>query len=837
MVVMKSVCPVCDSNDYVLRQGQYFCSMCNTQSQELGMETVMDDETIPLEVQGRNNAITVGKGRKGKGKKRNLCDEVRWGTAEGYSWVLRGWVDRLKSVGVHVEMAVIQLWTLYMRKLKMGFEKMGEKGMMGTENMKYRDKWNIINGPPGILDILTLAAGKRRRMAVEEEGLGEDVEYGEETLQERKIRSKKRRSFYKSVSGSDIGSEGDPKSPSARSSQCESGLSSGAVSEDEFSDSGYMTDPTLFSRVMERFVPREKRSVKDKFNNLKRMRRDSNVKEATCLPILLNMKMVAALMTLAVVGRPTSTLTMADMVSLFNKEALAWRSAFAFLPKIFVFTTSDKINFSGQQVVFSTNMMSVLVFRLASFLHQSDEQQISLAFSPVKRSEAESENKSQFPQTFKSILARVLADLSLPSVLRKDISSCCQRLHLTSLSATLQPYTPDNKTARLWATNKFPLVSKRVLALILFSLKYHCGLDDQYEVYMSHNIKKMATLDVGSDINYFDILSWVRLSKLRLDHLMSTSHSAREQYQPLSHVGTPGLVLTAVLAKLIEDDCGGGDDQGPGKKCSDLAKLMAELSVKVKPLEHSQLCLQPLLENTQALLGCGAAKPVLRKSMEKLLAMNKAEMRLYFEMKACNLRRILHASHGVSVDPEFKKKVEKKVKLDKNWIVTPGTHGHPCRIKTEKHLKKQMKKQFAEMISSGRSRKSKVSVPQPKLRPGNLFRVTNKVYWFAHHYTLEQLAGRGAGRHLQHHDKEVVSDQMLDTLPSNFAWILKYLACYAHLPPMELLEEVNEIEKLILSLDPDFFGLPKKLKPKRGGYRVPRVETEKDANINDLDGE
>ena len=90
--------------------------------------------------------------------------------------------------------------------------------------------------------------------------------------------------------------------------------------------------------------------------------------------------------------------------------------------------------------------------------------------------------------------------------------------------------------------------------MILFTQKYHCGLDDQYEVYMSHNIKKMATLDVGSDINYFDILSWVRLSKLRLDHLMSTSHSAREQYQPLSHVGTPGLVLPAVLAKLIEDD-------------------------------------------------------------------------------------------------------------------------------------------------------------------------------------------------------------------------------------------------------------------------------------------
>ena len=41
------VCPVCDSTDYVLRQGEYYCRMCNTQSQELGMETMMDDDTVP----------------------------------------------------------------------------------------------------------------------------------------------------------------------------------------------------------------------------------------------------------------------------------------------------------------------------------------------------------------------------------------------------------------------------------------------------------------------------------------------------------------------------------------------------------------------------------------------------------------------------------------------------------------------------------------------------------------------------------------------------------------------------------------------------------------------
>ena len=56
---VQAVCPVCDSTDYVLRQGQYFCRMCNTQIQELGTETVMDTETIPLEVQGRETFTMV----------------------------------------------------------------------------------------------------------------------------------------------------------------------------------------------------------------------------------------------------------------------------------------------------------------------------------------------------------------------------------------------------------------------------------------------------------------------------------------------------------------------------------------------------------------------------------------------------------------------------------------------------------------------------------------------------------------------------------------------------------------------------------------------------------
>ena len=114
-------CPICDSTEYVLRQGEYFCRMCNTQSQELGMETIMDDETVPGGLQ-MCDQISVGSRSKGKRssdkerkRRRELVEAENWSTAELFSFVLRGWVLEMKKLGFDVEIAVLQLWSLYLR--------------------------------------------------------------------------------------------------------------------------------------------------------------------------------------------------------------------------------------------------------------------------------------------------------------------------------------------------------------------------------------------------------------------------------------------------------------------------------------------------------------------------------------------------------------------------------------------------------------------------------------------------------------------------------------------------------------------------------------------------
>ena len=52
----------------------------------------------------------------------------------------------------------------------------------------------------------------------------------------------------------------------------------------------------------------------------------------TIYPNVLSMRQMAALLTLATLARPESSLTISDMVRLFNSEALAWKSALSLLP-------------------------------------------------------------------------------------------------------------------------------------------------------------------------------------------------------------------------------------------------------------------------------------------------------------------------------------------------------------------------------------------------------------------------------------------------------------------------------------------------------------------------
>jgi len=786
------VCPVCDSTDYVLRQGLYYCRMCNTQSQELGTETVMDDETIPADMVNRSSVKITVKQKKSVKRKSSLLDGVRWSTAEGFSWILRGWLDQLKLIGVDVEVAVIQLWTLYLRKLKLGFEKKGEEGRIDPENLRFREQWNLIGGPPGLYSAKNISCAKKRRLTPDVKAIEE--EFGEnESIEEKKARRKKRRHFFNSFSHGDSASGNDGQSSYAPSVSGDMTSESETDTALERSEAEFCIDINFLSYIFEKFTRRQTSMCQS-------MKAQLNMSAIT-------MKSLAALLSLAVIARPFNTLTIPDLVRMFNTEQLKYRSAFVLLPLSYNPQAADLISCKGREI-FSSDALAKYIFRIASIIHQPTVQ-VHLPLTYTKSSKYLDQKTEG---TFQIILSRFLRDLCLPSELSDQIIRAFERIDVTKVSATVEPYPyPMVSSNKSWETAMFPLISKRALALVLIALKFHCVLDDHYEVYMSHNLRNVSKYTEQNDIEYFDMVSWIRLSKLRLDKLMAVNHHIRQQYQSISHIGTPELHVAALMTKFREENerMGSLGDlrmQMPDKKMKDLAKLMATLSIKVKPYDHNKISTEPLLESSNLILDSKATKQNVKNSIRRLLSLSSSSVKAYLVPSADDLKKLL-VHEGASNDDS-----------DIVNILPPENWSTITNVINKRHLKSVRgkikhpfptlmlsrfveKKQLLETLSSGKCKYSKSRVPCAKKSLSPLYWVKNKTYWFAHYYPAEQ--------HFK--DNDLTPGMMLNLLPSNFAWILKYFSSYLHLEPSSLLCEMNELEKLILLLDPEYFGVPQKV--------------------------
>ena len=222
----------------------------------------------------------------------------RWSTAEGFTHILKAWIDQLATMGEDVKIEVVQLWTSYLRKIKMGFEKDG-RFTPAHYNMFYRERWNEMGGPPRLMEMMKLGKARfKRRLSEAEREEEQEEEIGDKTLEDsikaRKLRRKKRRMFFASQT-----SDADASA----------GSESEAVSEADFSESGYLTDATDLSMVEERMPqPAEKGKFREDL---------IPVPNLDSAPPRLSVTNLVALLTLAVVCRPNSALSLSDLCRLF----------------------------------------------------------------------------------------------------------------------------------------------------------------------------------------------------------------------------------------------------------------------------------------------------------------------------------------------------------------------------------------------------------------------------------------------------------------------------------------------------------------------------------------
>ena len=238
--------------------------------------------------------------------------------------------------------------------------------------------------------------------------------------------------------------------------------------------------------------------------------------------------------------------------------------------------------------------------------------------------------------------------------------------------------------------------------------------------------------------------------------------------------------------------------------------------------ESVHLTLYPILENSQKLLQSAKLDCNVKKAVNTLLQMTKSSMRLhapnvgnyYLEM----FGKVLLKDYGVKQTKEFRKNHIIALNLQKNHETNFGFSqlGSQKLLKellsrslSEEKVFHKSKKHFSRDHFYGKNvEKSNYSATNPKSQfKGKFVKVTKK-YWMANTTVCwKNILFPGT--------KEKLEDVLLSTLPENFSWLLKYFACYSSLPTVELLDELVTVERIILHLDPNYFGFPSDLKVAR----------------------
>jgi len=772
--------------------------------------------------------------------------------------------------GVDVRVVVFQLWTIYLRKLKMGFEKDGVF-CPSLNNLSYRDRWNLLGGPPVLHDSKLLYYARNKRNKSEssketDEGFGDDQD--PEWLRKRrdkKIRRKKQKNFFASQS-----SDGDTSASEVSSV------------EDDISEDGFITDPQTLA-VQHEQLPKGNLDQEIGFYHLDHEK---------YVPTILNVVTLTAIMALAVVSRHESSITLSDICRLLNWNHLTWKGLHKFLPSYI------QVLYSDFQILvtiprfwrWTENRLGTLCCLMASFLHLNSLPSsvkfltLSTSNNVCMRGSIRCLKREWSNTQFGVHLSRIVSDLGLPKELAKDILDVFYDFLLTDLTTPIRPYTngPDQESTNhdLYHRRSLPSPSLRIMALILVSLKFHCGLDDQTEVIWHRNIELLHRpyirhfQEVQEEEANFSLLTWIRLSKLRLSHLSKLVPEIRHQYSSiLAPIGTPSPSLSSLVTTLRDGDITNymGRSEGPAltyvynDRLSILSSALKGFGFDVSGECIPPPSLTPLTTATSALLAASSVSQNVKMKMEKLLTLPDTTMEIYSQKKEIyKPKRYRHgvtkyyekcelSNNWVSSQSKFADLRGKDVEFIREWrigrvvnkirksdvvqntewdfkanlrmnqhkfieVSDLASHSFPERMMMEFETAEDYLKSLDR--NEKRTERTFHKAPRAKPLPDEKFaHVTRFPYWFSHpgDHHMNHKMYRTSGNKKSHDrytlDPKTIDpkfgDRLFHSLPANYVWLLKYLACYACTDPLYLHVEVANIERMMLIIDPNYFGSPR----------------------------
>ncbi|XP_011864842.1 PREDICTED: TATA box-binding protein-associated factor RNA polymerase I subunit B [Vollenhovia emeryi] len=471
-------CAVCGCSEFYKTSGYFFCTTCQTQSQDMGEEMELE---LPI-----GNTTKLRKGRKIHRTKSDRADEeLGWTSWELYNFVLIGLTNEIIQLGVSpdVKVTVLQLWARYLGKLEIAFVSVKKKLMPKLARRYKKGDADIIYGK-------TLSQKRVRKRGKTSSTLADSTASTNEGISSRElIRNKKLMitADYDRFVRSQASSEGDVLGTFDQS-VCSTRSSAGqscASTRIQFNSSA--KEETRRVKDMAKKVPRHKR------NKYKQSYVTTRYKTG---PELITPTKLWAILYLAL-RIHNQDIHLGDMIRYGREGHLSYYRLDHLVPAEVALTRSD-MNFLSRAMDITHKGMRRIIGRMAKFLG------VTGIICP----------------DLLSLVNRYCTELALP----KGISSYAERL--VSLSVPKMRF--DKRFC-------IPNYEGRAMAFIIVVLKTLLGLDGITENEISNVADKInsAISDEGiCDTKLFSFREWQKYVECRKAILINAHCPTKLKYNP-----------------------------------------------------------------------------------------------------------------------------------------------------------------------------------------------------------------------------------------------------------------------------------------------------------------
>ncbi|XP_040580570.2 uncharacterized protein [Lepeophtheirus salmonis] len=187
-------CDVCSGTEFHLQEGLRYCTTCLTQSQQHGMETVVDEITMGSQPHEKKSTKMFS-----KKKRRKKEDCYRSFTSlDGFSVILRGWSEEAMLLGLtgpSFQPLLHQLFATYLKKTGRAYLYKNSKPHLGIKP-NFRDVQVALTGRSKLCCAQTLRWSLHKRTTyIKKKGDLKMEDLDDTSSVSKRKRRKKRKAF------------------------------------------------------------------------------------------------------------------------------------------------------------------------------------------------------------------------------------------------------------------------------------------------------------------------------------------------------------------------------------------------------------------------------------------------------------------------------------------------------------------------------------------------------------------------------------------------------------------------------------------------------------------